>query len=88
MEQSSDFVELLGLAGLGQVEVHSTTPADVDLETGRIIAHWQKTKQGSANPLFVKFTEPGKLPERPKGMRILMALEVKFLSRSALAFKI
>jgi hypothetical protein len=40
------------------------------------------------NPLLVKFTEPGKLPERPEGMRILMALKVKFLSRSALAVKI
>ena len=90
--------ELLGLARLGQVEVYSITPAEVDLEPGRIIASWPKTKQGSAvpilpqlrpleqrKPLFVKFAETGKLRERSEGIRILMALEVKFFSRSALA---
>jgi hypothetical protein len=34
-EQSADFVELLDLAGLGQVGVRSITPADLDLEAGR-----------------------------------------------------
>jgi hypothetical protein len=34
-EHSADFVELLDLAGLGQVEVRSITRADLDLEAGR-----------------------------------------------------
>src|SRR5438477_4061079 len=36
-EQSADFVEFLGLAGLGQAEAASITRADVDLAAGRIL---------------------------------------------------
>ena len=51
-EQSADFVEFLGLAGLGQAEARSLTRADVDLEAGRIITYRHKTRQGFAVPIY------------------------------------
>ena len=35
-QDSADFLEFLGLAGLGQAEARSLTRADVDLDAGRI----------------------------------------------------
>jgi integrase len=51
-EQSADFVEFLGMAGLGQAEVASIKRSDVDLEAGRIITYRHKTKQGFAVPIY------------------------------------
>jgi integrase len=51
-EQSADFVEFLGLAGLGQAEVSTLTRADVDLKAERIITYRHKTRQGFAVPIF------------------------------------
>jgi integrase len=51
-EQSADFVEFLGLAGLGQAEARALTRADVDLKSGRIITYRHKTKQGFAIPIY------------------------------------
>jgi integrase len=51
-EQSGDFVEFLGLAGLGQAEVASMTRSDVDLDAGRIIVYRHKTDQGFAIPIY------------------------------------
>jgi integrase len=51
-EDSADFLEFLGLAGLGQAEVASLTRSDVDLESGRIITFRQKTSTGFAIPIF------------------------------------
>jgi integrase len=51
-EQSADFVEFLGLAGLGQAEVRAIARADVDLDAGRIITYRHKTKQGFAIPIY------------------------------------
>jgi integrase len=51
-EQSADFVELLGLAGLGQAEAAAIRRADVDLEAGRITAYRHKTSTGFAVPIF------------------------------------
>jgi integrase len=51
-EDSGDFVELLGLAGLGQAEAASITRADVDLDAGRFIAYRHKTDTGFAVPIF------------------------------------
>jgi integrase len=51
-EQSGDFIEFLGLAGLGQAEARSITRADVDLEAGRIVTYRHKTRQGFVVPLF------------------------------------
>ena len=43
-QDSADFLEFLGLAGLGQAEAGSLTPADVDLQAGRIITYRHKDK--------------------------------------------
>ena len=51
-EQSGDFVEFLGLAGLGQAEAAAITRAHVDLEAGRIIVYRHKTDKGFAVPIF------------------------------------
>ena len=51
-EQSGDFVEFLGLAGLGAAEAASLTPADVDLAAGHIIAYRHKTSAGFAVPIY------------------------------------
>jgi len=49
---SADFLEFLGLAGLGQAETASLTRADVDLDAGRIITFRHKTSTGFAIPIF------------------------------------
>jgi integrase len=51
-EQSGNFVEFLGLAGLGQAEAASITRADVDLKAGRIIIYRHKTDTGFAIPIY------------------------------------
>jgi integrase len=50
--ESGDFLEFLGLAGLGQAEASSLTRSDVDFEAGRIITFRHKTKTGFAIPLY------------------------------------
>ena len=50
--ESADFVEFLGLAGLGQAEASLLTRADVDLESGRFICHRRKTDTGFMLPVF------------------------------------
>ena len=51
-EQSGDFVEFLGLAGLGQAEAASIKRSDVDLDAGRIIVYRHKTDTGFAIPIY------------------------------------
>jgi integrase len=51
-EQSGDFVEFCGLAGLGQAEVAAIKRCDVDLEAGRIIIYRHKTDTGFAIPIY------------------------------------
>jgi len=51
-QDSADFLEFLGLAGLGQAEASSLTRADVDLEAGQIITFRHKTSTGFAIPIF------------------------------------
>lgn len=51
-ERSADFVEALGLAGLGQAEAASITRADVDLAAGRIVILRRKTSTGFVIPIF------------------------------------
>jgi integrase len=51
-QDSADFLEFLGLAGLGQAEASSLTRGDVDFEAGRIITFRHKTGTGFAIPLF------------------------------------
>jgi integrase len=51
-EQSGDFVEFLGLAGLGQAEATAITRSHVDLEAGRITVYRHKTDTGFAIPIY------------------------------------
>jgi integrase len=51
-EQSGDFVEFLGLAGLGQAEAAAIKRSDVDLESGRIIVYRHKTDTGFVIPIY------------------------------------
>ena len=50
-EQSADFIDFIGLAGL-QAEARALTRADVDLDAGRIITYRHKTRQGFVIPVF------------------------------------
>ena len=51
-QDSADFLEFLGLAGLGQAEAASLTPADIDFASGQIITYRHKTSTGFAIPIF------------------------------------
>jgi integrase len=51
-EESADFIEFLGLAGLGQAEASALTWADVNLERGQLLTFRQKTRTGFAVPIF------------------------------------
>jgi integrase len=53
-EQSGDFVEFLGLAGLGQAEAAAIKRRDVDLASGRIIIYRHKTDTGFAIPIYTQ----------------------------------
>jgi len=50
--ESGDFIEFIGLAGLGQAEVSSIKRSDVDLRAGRIIIYRHKTDKGFAIPIY------------------------------------
>jgi integrase len=49
---SADFLEFLGLAGLGQAEAGSLRLEDIDFDTGRLITFRHKTRTGFAIPIF------------------------------------
>jgi integrase len=51
-EDSGDFVEFLGLAGLGQAEASSIKRSDVDLDAGRIFVKRRKTGVGFHIPVY------------------------------------
>jgi integrase len=51
-QDSADFLEFLGLAGLGQAEAGSLTRPDVDFDAERIITFRHKTTTGFTVPLF------------------------------------
>jgi integrase len=51
-QDSADFLEFLGLAGLGQAEAGSLTPSDVDFAAGQIVTYRHKTSTGFAIPIF------------------------------------
>jgi integrase len=51
-QDSADFLEFLGLAGLGQAEAGSLTRGDVDFAAGQIITYRHKTTTGFAIPIF------------------------------------
>jgi integrase len=51
-EESADYIEFLGLAGLGQAEASALTWKHVDLDRGQIVTFRVKTKTGFAVPIF------------------------------------
>jgi integrase len=51
-DESADFVEFLGLAGLGQAEASALTWGDIDFEREQIITFRHKTKSGFVIPLY------------------------------------
>jgi integrase len=51
-EESADYVEFMGLAGLGQAEAASLTWGDVSFDRGQMITYRHKTKQGFAVPIY------------------------------------
>src|SRR5439155_13365547 len=51
-DESADYVEFLGLAGLGQAEANTITLADVDWQGGMITPYRRKTVTGFEIPIF------------------------------------
>ena len=51
-QDSADFLEFLGLAGLGQAEAGSLMRADIDFDAGRLITFRHKTSTGFSVPIF------------------------------------
>ena len=51
-EDSADFLEFLGLAGLGQAEAGSLTRADINFDADQLITFRHKTSRGFAVPIF------------------------------------
>jgi integrase len=51
-DESADFVEFVGLAGLGQAEASALTWDDIDWQREQIITFRHKTKSGFAIPLY------------------------------------
>jgi len=51
-EESADFVEFIGLAGLGQAEASALAWDDIDWQREQIITFRYKTKSGFAIPLY------------------------------------
>lgn len=50
-QDSADFLEFLGSAGLGQAEAASLTRSDIDFDSGYIITFRHKTSTGFAIPI-------------------------------------
>ena len=51
-DESADFVEFIGLAGLGQAEASAVTWDDIDWRRDQIVTFRHKTKSGFAIPLY------------------------------------
>lgn len=51
-EDSADFLEFLGLAGLGQAEAGALKRSDVDFDRGQVITFRHKTRTGFAIPIY------------------------------------
>jgi integrase len=51
-EESADFVEFLGLAGLGKAEAAALRQSDIDWQREKIITFRHKTKSGFAIPIY------------------------------------
>ena len=51
-QDSGDFLEAMGLLGLGQAELSTLRRGDIDLGRGQIIVYRHKTDQGLAIPIY------------------------------------
>ena len=51
-EESSDYIEFLGLAGLGQAEASALCWRDVNFERNHLLTFRQKTRKGFSIPIF------------------------------------
>ena len=51
-DESADYIEFLGLAGLGQAEASSLTWGDVNMEASQITAFRHKTRTGFSIPIY------------------------------------
>src|SRR5262245_20970592 len=51
-QDSGDFVEFIGLAGLGQAEATAITRSHVDLDAGQVIVYRHKTDTGFFIPIY------------------------------------
>jgi integrase len=51
-QDSADFLEFLGLAGLGQAEASSLTRSDIDFDNDQLITFRHKTSRGFAIPIY------------------------------------
>lgn len=51
-QESADYIEFLGLAGLGQAEASALRWQDVSFERGQIVTFRQKTRTGFAIPIY------------------------------------
>lgn len=56
-QESADFVEFIGLAGLGQAEAAALRHSDIDWKRETITTFRQKTKSGFAIPLYPQLRE-------------------------------
>ena len=80
---SGDFVEFIGLAGLGQAEAVALTWKDVDFARERITAFRLKTRQGFAVPIFPQLRPLLERMRRdrgghpPRGERVFRVLDAK-----------
>jgi integrase len=66
-EESADFVEFLGLAGLGQAEASSLTLSDINWNKGTITTFRHKTKTGFEIPIYPQLRDI--LHRRTRGLK-------------------
>jgi integrase len=66
--ESADYVEFMGLAGVGQAEASSLAWGDVNFDRGQMITYRHKTKQGFAVPIY-----PQVLPLLQKRLKLAFA---------------
>jgi integrase len=79
-EHSADFVEFIGLSGLGQAEAAALTWGDVDFEREQITTFRHKTRTGFTVPLFPQLRP---LLERLKGAGAHSPSERVFIIKEA-----
>jgi integrase len=79
-QDSADFVEFIGLAGLGQAEAAALTWGDIDFERAQITTFRHKTRAGFTVPIFPQLRP---LLERLKGAGAHLPSERVFAIKDA-----